>query len=272
MLVNYMDAHSPYMPPSPYDSIYPGKRPGITTAWEYDLNKAVLRQQREVTQSERDHVVSQYDGGIAYIDDQLARLLDHLREAGRFEDALIVVTSDHGEEFDRRGLFMHGVSVYQSEIGVPLLIKYPGSNHAERLDAPCGSVDILPTILETVGVPVSDGLDGRSLRSPRTARARPLISESFPDGYVWSYHSRFRRIERSIIDWPHKLIVATDGRREAYDLAADPEESRNLVADLDVRKMEADLEAWLGAAPEHGDPPRMDPSRYEHLRALGYVH
>ncbi len=104
LFVNYLDAHLPYIPPPPLDSRYPGKRPGLSYAEIRALTVDVLSGKRQPSSSERAHLISQYDGSIAYLDAQIGNLLDRLKALQIFEHTLIVVTSDHGEAFGDRYL------------------------------------------------------------------------------------------------------------------------------------------------------------------------
>ncbi len=113
LFVNYMDAHDPYIPPFPFDTFYPGKDKKFR--WErYDiLKKRVMRMEGQVMEGELRHLLSQYDGGIAYIDFHVGKLIARMKELKLYENCLIIITSDRGEAFGERNLFHHGVSLYQ---------------------------------------------------------------------------------------------------------------------------------------------------------------
>ena len=123
-----MHAHDPYVPPPPFDSLYPGKHEAFTLIRYQAMLEDVLRLSSKVTDIEYDHMVSQYDGGIAFIDFHLGKLIERLKSLGLYENSLIIITSDHGEVFGERGLLGHGVSVYEDLVYVPLIIKYPNLN------------------------------------------------------------------------------------------------------------------------------------------------
>jgi arylsulfatase A-like enzyme len=284
LFVNYMDAHNPYLPPAPYDTMFPGKDPGFTSVrygrlmWE--MNKKGLQR---ISDRDRQHITSQYDGAIAYEDAEMARLLGRLEELELWDDTLIVITSDHGEALGDRFLVNHGVSVYQDRVGIPLIVKYPGQTRGAAVDAWTNTVDVLPTVLDALGLPAPDGLPGRSLArlavdgAPHAAEAgaaedRVVVAESFPTGA----QARFHRMERALYAGDHKLIVNTEGKRELYDLAADPAEETNLyaVSDSLADGMQARMDAWLAETVERSDSTAaaaLDDDMRERLKALGYM-
>jgi arylsulfatase A-like enzyme len=228
LFVNYMDAHWPYMPPPPYDTLYPGKGDGRPSKDE--LRTAILGRQRELTGEELAFLHSQYDGAIRYLDSQLGFLMDHLRKRGIFDSSLIIVTSDHGEFFGEHQLVFHGRELYEEGVKIPLLVKYPAGTPRGKLSGPVGLEDLFPTILQVLGQPIPRRLSGVPLGSARTG---PTVAEnhySFKfDLKNPEYGTRFDRIRRSLVIGRHKFIHSSDGRNEFYDLQADPGETTNLL-------------------------------------------
>ena len=268
LFVNFMDPHWPYDPPAPFDTRYPGRLPeppGI------EAFRAARLQRRPFDARERQHLVSQYDGEIAYADQELGRLFDHLRRLGWWERSLVIVTSDHGEAFGEHGLFSHGVSVHQHQVHVPLLIKRPGQRSGEVSDRWVGSVDLLPTVLDFAGLPLPDGLAGVSLRH-EPPPDRFVLAESHPDPVLFRAHPRFRRSQHALFAGDAKLVSDTPGGRRLYDLVRDPAEQRDrLASDPRAAAMERQLEAWLeGRAASPGAPVTLDDDERARLRALGY--
>ncbi len=274
LFVNYMDAHPPVAPPPPFDDLFPGRDPSFSDADFEQLTAEVMTLERDITDRERRHLISQYDGGIANLDFHVGRLIDRLKEMGLYDDCLLIVTSDHGEVFGERSLVGHGVSVYQDQVHVPLIIKYPNSRRPAVRSDVASSIDLLPTILATLGHPVPEDLRGQSLREKTTAD-RAVISENFPSQYFIDWHERFRREQRAIVSGALKLIVSTDGRRELYALPVDPAEAHDLY-DSNVPQAEKLAEALERLADPGGrelpGAARLDKSALDRLRALGYVH
>jgi len=226
-----------------------------------------------VPESTREHLISQYDGGIAFLDSQLGLLVDYLKQRGLYGESLIVITADHGEAFGDRQLMEHNVSVYQDQIHVPLIVKYPGQTEGRVVSTPVSGADFAPTIMALLKLPLLKGTQGRSLLD-ETSPPRQIISESFPRPALLDLDPRFHRVQRALIEWPYKLIASTDGTRELYRLDRDPTESRNLFAPTEpvAASLETRLDAWLASAvTEVGETPAMDPEALERLRSLGYV-
>jgi arylsulfatase A-like enzyme len=270
LFVNYMDAHNPYIPPPPYDAMFPGKDPSFTSADYARLLGAVMeRGSRAIPEPVRRHLVSQYDGEIAYEDSRIGLLLRKLRELGLWDDTLIVVTSDHGEALGERSLVNHGVSVYQDQVSVPLIVKFPHDDRARTVSGWASSVDLVPTVLQTLGLPPAEGLAGESLSGNGPGPDRTVVAESFPTGA----NTAFSRTERALFAGHRKLIRSDEGKRELYDLARDPDETRDLGEAGDADSLDVRLDRWLETTAERADTSsvEMDRDVRERLKALGYV-
>ena len=183
-----------------------------------------------------------YDADMTYLDAQIGRLVDGLRELGVLENTLLVVTSDHGEHFGEHRLWEHRFSLYNELIHVPLIVRYPGGRDGgRRIAAPVSTIDIFPTILDVLDLPRDEGeqLQGRSLRQAHGHPSpRPLVSEiGIPTqaALLTVGHHRPARITwflrrlKSIEDGGYKLIWASDGHHELYHVARDPREQANLI-------------------------------------------
>jgi arylsulfatase A-like enzyme len=231
----------------------------------------VMSGSRAISPAERAHLVSQYDGGIRYIDAQISALASRLRHLGVWDRTLFIVTSDHGESFGERGLVGHGTSVGEDQVHVPLVIKFPGRTDPERVDRSVSLVDILPSVLRAAGIETPGNVQGRALQGLDAGPLGPVFSESFAHS---GYGDRFERIERAIVDGGMKLVVSTRGTRELYDLSADPGETHDLFRPDDPRAqgLLTSLDRWLRAIPRPAeDLPRLDRETIRRLRALGYV-
>jgi arylsulfatase A-like enzyme len=270
IFLNYMDAHWPYIPNAPFNTRFPGRLAGFRPPfWGGAVNQGTgVIPQRELL-----HVISQYDGGIAAEDAAIGELLRSLLERGIYDNTLIIVTADHGEGFLEHGTLDHDVgATYQTHVHVPLLIKYPRQQEARQADFLVSQVDLMPTILESVGVAVPPGLQGQSL-----IRQKPPDEDAvfvMAHAALKSGNSSIRGTRRAILVGSRKLVSWTDGPPELFDLTKDPEEHRNIYRpdDPGIIALESRLAHWISTAPQPSRAPApLDPTTIERLKSLGYV-
>lgn len=216
--LNYFDGHDPYLPPEPYNGLYwPSGQPrywvGGTKADQYEPD-------------EIDQLKAAYDGSIAYLDAQLAVLFEELEESGRLRNTVVIITSDHGESFAEHGILTHGLSVYMTEIHVPLLVVLPGGSYAgTRISEPASLRNIAATVLDLVGGADGSPFPGYSLVSQWTDPGSRSDSAGGSGDYVLS--ELVGKKSLTIGDyhyWRDRL-----GNEELYLLTDDPWETRNLI-------------------------------------------
>ena len=264
LFLNYMDVHRPIHPPAEYRKRFPGYSREFDMSRDWSaLHREVNAGNREVSVVERAHLESQYDGALAYVDAQLARVFDDLRARGLWEKSLIVVTSDHGEGFGDHGTFGHGHGVYQDVVGAPLLVKLPGVAAPRRIATPASLVDVMPTVLAALGLPAVSDVDGVSLLGEIPAE-RPLFAESF-DGKG--------EIARAMRRGSRKLIRHRGRANALYDLASDPNELRNLAetSGTETSASAIELSTWVKNQAGRGVGVELTPEEAERLKALGYL-
>lgn len=170
---------------------------------------------------DRQAVVNRYDNAVRYLDEQVGRLERGLERLGKLDDTIWVITSDHGENFHDHGQVTHGRTLFDSEARVPLLIHWPAKlEPADELE-PVSTLDILPTILDLMGLPPHPAFQGRSFASHSTDTAeRPAIFMNIQG---------FKSAD-GIVCWPWKLIVDRGARTShLFDLEHDPEELHDLA-------------------------------------------
>jgi len=205
-----------------------------------------------------------YDAEVANADAVLGRLFDRLRTLGVYDDALVILTSDHGEGLGDHGDPEHGPLLYREVLQIPLVIKLPRNHRAgEVVDASAQLIDLYPTVLDVLGLEASDSLPGASLLGLDAGETRPLYGETyFPRlHFGWSDLA-------SIIEYPYHLISGPDP--ELFDLATDPGEQNNIL------EQERGAAFRLRRAPDamsddYQAPGSVDPATREALAALGYV-
>ena len=245
LFLNYMDAHEPHTPGSPFKEMFPGKMPLYELVTLRSRKNEINSGKREMQLWEQEHIMAQYDAGIVAEDSAIGELIDTLKELGLYENTLIVVTADHGHAIGEHGYLGHGLgTVYQEEVHIPLLVKYPGQQDAARADFPVSQVDLLPTILDTVGINLpSASLPGQSLR-------QPVPGATFTEAVSYDYPPRkplLAGVRHAMFEGPRKLIVWSDGEPELYDLSEDPGEQDNLYNpdDPDTQEMLTRLNSWI---------------------------
>jgi choline-sulfatase len=233
--VHLFDPHDPYEPPPPFLEKY------------------------------KDHL---YDGEIAYADSAVAHWIAFLKKAGAYDNAIIVVTGDHGEGLGEHGEDTHGLFLYDSTLHIPLLVKMPAKT-AEAGHRQSGTViyaqvrttDILPTILSATGVAAPAELNGDSLLpliNGQTSSSRELFAETdYPLRWEWAPLRALRADNTKWIEAP---------RPELYDLQADPKELKNLYArsstnsNSKVQAMQAEMAKWKAKLPPRSNTGKPDES------------
>ena len=224
-----------------------------------------------------------YDGEIAYSDSALGKLLDHLRAQGLYKNSVVAMMSDHGESLWDHGEEFHGFFLYDATIHVPLLLKLPEDRFAgKRIGSHVGLVDVLPTILQAVGIEVPPQVQGESLlgiMGPKPAGAatsgipaspadRPQYAETQYGvrAYGWSTIRSVRTGRYLFIEAP---------RRELYDMVADPKAAHDLSASSKAvaDTLQGQLDTfWRKTSKSEEAPVSVnDPEAQEKLAALGYT-
>jgi len=224
LYLHYIDTHTPYHPPPPFatrftDAAYQGP-----VGVRFD-DVAGARSGR-YDSADRARIVALYDGALSFVDAEIGRLLDGLASRGLLDHTLVVVSADHGEEHWDHGSFFHGQSLYDELLHVPLVMRFPGREHAGQVvREPVRSLDIVPTITEVLALPAFPEFEGTSLL--------PLIAhDTSPPGALFAHAANLEFPYRFALRTPrYKLILTIEtGREELYDLANDPGEKHDLAA------------------------------------------
>jgi arylsulfatase A-like enzyme len=274
LFVHCYDVHAPYDPPPPYDTLFEeGPYTGDFEPTVLNI-QAVGRWQRRITPADLAHAVARYDGGIRYTDTQIGGFLERLERRGLFDSSAIVVLSDHGEEFQEHGSMGHWQSYFRPNLHVPLIVFAPG-RPARRVAGPVELADVLPTLLELLGLPAHPGalgrslvplLDGREARSEATAYAEPF-QPNLPG--------------RTVITPRHQLLHHRGtGAGRLFDLVQDPQQRRNVapehpdvVARLreTLQERERRIEEVRRRVGTGAGPAAVDATTRQQLEALGYI-
>jgi len=276
LFIHYFDPHLPYIPPERYYRLF--REDETVRGIQSEGNKREL--------------VAKYDGELAYLDHNLGKFFTRLKECNLYDNSMIIITSDHGEFFGEHDMWIHGYEIYEEVLRVPLIIKYPVSfpQHG-AYEQRVSLVDIMPTLLHFLGLPLPHGCQGTDLFKERSRVMAEVyrskyteIYDLFIDRYVKD--ERFRkegRLARQlkalyldnykyIKEYPAEL----QGRDELYDIENDPQELYNVIETMPERakEMEMLLTEWLKVDEHHGAQPQpaiLDKATEEGLRSLGYL-
>lgn len=277
LFVHYFDVHGDYKAPQPYGTLFSSTndaRHGVRVARHMEGT----REQR----AEAEKLLAGYDGEIRWVDSWLERLFAELERRGLMDNSMVVVTSDHGEEFLEHGELFHAKNLYDTSVRVPLIVRFPGRKYAgQRIAAPVSLVDLGATLLAAAGSKRSEWRSGRDLAGllrPETARAwgdrdflltglgrpGPMVTGILKDGF---------KIVRTADEEGQPLA----GWPWIFPLEGDPLERR--IAEVDERERRRLTAALLAAWRQQRAAMRAVPlelearttDEEEALRSLGYL-
>jgi arylsulfatase A-like enzyme len=217
-----------------------------------------------------------YDGAIRFLDGELKHLFDDLKAKGMYDDVVIVLTADHGEEFHEHGGWWHGTTLYDEQLAVPLIVK-PARGGAKGVvaDAMVSSVDVAPTIIAAAGLKAPEQMVGKALGLGADAAAprdHSFAESELEGNNLQAYRSGGMKIIHANAGNPRGLP-----ERQLFDVAQDPHEQHDLVGTKPeaFNKLAADMTAVRGHAESvavESTGTSIDAASEERLRALGYVH
>jgi arylsulfatase A-like enzyme len=269
---HFMDPHGPYTPPPGYVPDYPG----TAATQAYDYMKELLAEgwgldHMPMDEDSVEKFEMLYDGEIAYVDEEFGNIMAALEEDGLINETVVAVLNDHGEEFFDHGGFEHGHTLYPELINMVLIVRIPGQDLREAAATGYVShVDIVPTVLDALGLTAAVDFDGQSFLGSAPTSERAVFAECVKRG---TEKKAVRRAGWLLIrDW-------VTGDRQLYDLSADPTARENLVGKglTEEESLALEIAAYaemtgeavkaLGAAPEMNLPE----DRKRRLKGLGYI-
>jgi len=290
VFVNYFDAHGPY-------AAHVEHAPWLEEFENLDAADLLERENgiplfarlcagtQKLTDSEWNRIRALYDSEIAFVDHHMKKLFAELDSRGILDNALVIITSDHGEYMgEHGGMADHGRTLYEELVHVPLLLW--GKKHVPagiKIDRPVSLRDVFFTFTELAGIEFRFRNPGCSLMAVAKGAScpgRPLVSEAFADPAVAPAAPRiFGQDYASVVQWPFKLIMKSSGETELYDLQKDPHELNKLTGPF--RKKQNELvniyKSWRLNNPAHKpdltaiESQGPGPLTRERLKALGYI-
>ncbi|MBD3292936.1 MAG: sulfatase-like hydrolase/transferase [Armatimonadia bacterium] len=264
---HYMDPHAPYDPPG-----LPARDALLASELE-DI--AAGRSHR--TAVSRSRLIQAYAREVEYFDTWLGHVIEELKQSGLWDEAIVVLWSDHGEEFWEHGNWEHGQSLYDELLHVPMMVHMPGQTEGVTCDASVSLLDPMPTLLDLCGLPVTDELQGRSL-------ARLLRGEDCeltePEFFLEATHRGGTR--KGLLFGHHKLIYHVfQDRFELFDIAQDPAEQHDIFGTESAPETSREqgslrdfTEASFALTEElagSGGAAELSPEVRQQMRDLGYI-
>jgi arylsulfatase A-like enzyme len=292
--MHYTEPHGPYNPRPPYDEMFdPADNPRTSTMGPEAQEEKVAR------------AIARYDGSIRRTDDAIRRFLSSFREKGYGARSLLLLTTDHGESFGEHGYYFgHGAYAYEPTVRAALLLNFPGIiPPGLSVDAPVGTVDIMPTLLNAAGIPIGERIQGYSFlptalgltdKSPGDfAFVQAGVVKHGALGFVSAIRSeQYKYIRRhrewgqfpaDPVNWVLSLTSVFEGGLSADELYAiqDGRELDNLIRrdPATAKLLRAKVDAFLAylskwetpPATTLSDPSQLDSETYEALKSLGYI-
>jgi len=218
LFVHFYDTHWDYLPPAPFDTLYDPDYEGKIDGTE--IAREPLYSNKPSDEDVK-HIIALYDGEVKQTDTDLGDLLKFLKEAGRFEDSIVIVASDHGEQFYEHGHTSHH-GIFDELIHIPMTMAVPDLHITKTIDSFVNGVDVMPTILDFLNVPVPVICQGKSIRPLITGekeKVNDFIFVEYTGGAVPdAFAVRFNRFK----------FVQQEGKIFTYDLCGDPLEQRKI--------------------------------------------
>jgi len=285
LFVHYFDPHEPYAPPPPYDMMY--APPGDTGVEDSGSGGHIELPDWSGVHPEVRKILRNYAGEVSYMDEQLGRLLDYLEQNGILDEALLVVTSDHGENLgEHEGHVGHGWTTYQTTMRAVGMIRLPGAlRGGTRVPQPMANIDILPTLLTYLGLPLPEGIEGMAFdlnESHAFPAERTRFGEATRPREEVETDRRWYNLRKERCVWKGQFKYVQkpyQGTEALYDLSSDPGEEVNLLVALPsglrdkAAELKRDLKAWAYSATPLAS--RFEPSQAvdteQRLKALGYL-
>ena len=244
IFLHYWDIHGDYAPPHPYNTMFNPDYEG-----EFNGNYAHIKMIKPgISGRDLNHMIALYDGEIRYVDSFIGKLFDKLEELNLMDKTLIILVADHGEEFLEHGSNWHGKSMYDEETHVPLIIRYPSCiSNNKVISNQVSSVDIMPTILDILGISVKHQIQGQSLLPLVLREEKPDNVAAYCEADTSGRELKSVRVDK------YKFIYSNkDKKQELYNLVDDSKEQNNLLQSKPelAKILREELFAWMDSSEE----------------------
>lgn len=283
--VHYMDTHMPYKAPSTFTARF-GNESGTSRVMADFTDPTTDRQELYFEpgyeNGEIESTKRLYDAAVAYMDSEIGRLLDRMKELGLYDEAIIIFLADHGESLGEHGLFFaHDFTVYEELVRVPMIIRMPTTPSA-RVSSVVSLLDLFPTLCAATTLNCPAITDGVDLMKAGTGGPRFSITAPLRKRYSlnpWAKRAGLSGRTAVVRSGSTKLLrfpLAEGARYEAYDLKSDPHERRDIYSPGGFVRERLSLDAWLSdmqrrRTPRSRDRRALDRDTVARLRSLGYL-
>lgn len=280
LFLHYWDPHTPYLPPEEYKLMfYEGKDPfdpanrsmepakrqipyPFFKKWHYDLLG---------NPTDANYIIAQYDGEIRYVDSAVGEVMETLERLGIGEETLVVLTSDHGENMTEHDFFFDHQGLYEPTLHIPLIMRFGERFSPKRIESLVQHIDIMPTILDILGIKTKLRFDGKSLLPLIKGDREEIWGEVISTECTWRAGIAMRRGNWKLIKTIEQGLYSTPPK-ELFNLKEDPDEKKNLYeVEIGIRdELELELCRWLeGRIGSRTDPLRAQAEKG--LPAKGWV-
>lgn len=245
LFINYFDAHDPHLAPAPYHRRFGRASKSavqrVSFARGFPLDPPLAPEEKE-------SLIAGYDNSLAFLDDQVDKLLRSLAASADWANTIVIVTSDHGEAFDEHGQYLHGRTLYREQLHVPLILAGPGIPAALRISHLVRTRELFATVLD-LALGDSLPLQSFSLRRFWTPGYRPRPTDDLAVSELVPFLPDFRPMKASLMTSEWHYLHDSQGHAELYHLTADPTEEADLAEDPQyaptVESLHKSLEARL---------------------------
>ena len=275
LFIHYFDVHYDYIPPPPYVRMFDPAYKGTITTENFIKDDRI---NDSLPERDIDHIVARYDGEIRFTDDHLGSVIGKLKALGLSENTLIIITSDHGDEFFEHGGKGHAHTLYDELIKIPLIMHFPekipaGSKIANQVRI----IDIMPTILDICGLPPSKEQMGTSLLPLIQGKRSDYGLMNLAELYIQGHAQVSLRTNKWKVIFNHNT-----SQPYFYDLKKDPEEQNGILltpSNPNYKKVRVLFRMGrnafksgerLSRSTDEGQR-KLDPQTLERLRSLGYI-
>jgi arylsulfatase A-like enzyme len=270
LFLHYFDPHCDYILHDEYD-FYPDYAGSLYSGETIQDLRAIAR---DMNDDDVRYLNALYDSEIKFTDQHIGRLLDHLKATGLYDDALIVIVADHGEEFLERGngWIGHTRTVYQELVHVPFMIRLPGGQGACTVERPVSLLDFMPTVVASAGLEVPPGYEHDGVRIDTSGEGEYPRSLLVTETRRWG-------TQQGVIEGSWKLLHDPTNRTfSLYDLKADPGELKDVSAanEETFRRLKSALFEWdydvrMKRSKFRVRHPNLSRQQVEKLKSLGYI-